>query len=233
MKYIATWLMLTITCSLAAAADSKAEDDWKLRKDKLGIQVYTRKVEGSKYAEVRSTTVLQNVRLASMVALLEDAEACPDWADKCAESYVYERISETESYIYTHNAMPFPIKDRDVLAHVQWSQDTDNYEVVMKSEATTGILDKVRRRLRLTEAKASWRFKPLASGGVRITSDAHINPGSSMPGWITNMLLVDTPYVTMKSFIAEVVKPKYQSATVDFIEEPPPAETQQENDLGS
>ncbi len=224
MKYTATLLMFCLTFSSAGLAVAAAEEGWKLRRDRDGIQVYTRKVEGSRYAAVRSTTVLQDVRLASLVALIEDAEACPDWADKCAESYVYERLSDTESYIYTHNAMPFPIKDRDVLAHVRWSQDLSSYEVVMNSEATTGIMEKVKRRLRLTQAKASWRFKPLASGGVEVTSDAHINPGSRMPAWITNMLLVDTPYATMKSFAAEVVKPKYQNASVDFIKEPPAAQ---------
>lgn len=197
-----------------------AEEEWDLRRDRDSIQVYSRAVEGSAYAEVKTTTTLENVSLASLVALIEDAEACPTWADKCAESYVFERISETESYVYTHNDMPFPVKDRDVLAHVQWSQDSGSLMVTMISVAVSGMLDEIRGRLRLTQANASWTFLPLASGSVEVSNTAHINPGSNLPGWVTNMLLVDTPFETMKAFVAEVAKSKYQTATVGFIREP-------------
>jgi len=198
-----------------------ADGGWILRKDSDNIQVYTKQVEGSSYDAVKAITILFNVRLDSLVALIQDVEACADWADKCAQSYVYERLSDTEAYVYTHNSLPFPIKDRDVLAHVTWSQDPLSYEINMHSEATMGIMAEVKGWLRLTQANASWRFRPLASGGVEVRSEAHLNPGSSLPGWVTNMLLVDTPYQTMKSFAAEVAMPKYRNALVNFIKEPP------------
>ncbi len=199
---------------------TSADSEWKLRKDKDNIQVYTKKVEGSSHDVVMAVTVLEGVSLNSLVALIEDVAACKDWADRCAESYVHKRLSETEAYVYTHNAMPFPVKDRDVLAHVTWTQDPVTFEVVMSSQATTGLMDEVKGRLRLVKAMAKWRFKPLASGAIEVSNEAHIDPGSSLPGWITNLLLVDTPYQTMKSFAAEVAKPKYRNATIAFIEEP-------------
>lgn len=211
-------LVVALVCSYCATAN--ADSSWVLRKDKDNIQVYTRSVEGSSHDAVRAVTVLNNVRLSSLVALIEDVAACEDWADRCAESYVYKRVSATEAFVYTHNDMPFPVTDRDVLAHVTWSQNPDSYEVVMNSKATRGMLEEVKGRLRLTKANATWRFKPLASGGVEVSNEAHIDPGSSLPGWITNLLLVDTPYETMKSFVAELAKPKYQEAAVNFISEP-------------
>lgn len=215
---LATFLL---SCSFMQVVQvSAAEGEWDLRRDRDSIQVFSRKVEGSAYAEVRTTTVLEDVTLASLVSLIEDAEACPAWADKCAESYVFERVSETEAYVYTHNDMPFPVKDRDVLAHVRWSQDSSSLQVTMISVATTDLLPEVRGRLRLTQANASWTFLPLASGSVEVSNTAHINPGSNIPGWVTNMLLVDTPFETMKAFVAEVATPKYQNAAVGFIREP-------------
>ena len=97
-----------------------AEDQgWKLQRDKGGIQVHTRSVEGSPFDAVRTTTRMTDVRLSSLVALIEDAPACAEWADSCAESYLVERLSDTESLVYTHNDMPFPVKDRDVLAQLK------------------------------------------------------------------------------------------------------------------
>lgn len=214
---------MAVACAALAVSFSSAQDvieNWELKRDRDGIQVYTRQVEGSKYDAVKTVTVMDNVKLASLVALISDAEACADWADRCAEAYVSEKISDAEFYTYTHNDMPFPVKDRDVVAHVKWSQDADSLEVLMDSVAVLGRIEEIRGRLRLTEASAHWRFKPLADGSVEISNDAHINPGSSLPGWVTNMLLVDTPFVTMEAFIKEVRKPKYRDATVSFITEP-------------
>ena len=196
-----------------------AESEWEQKRDRDGIQVFTRNVDGSPYDAVRSTTIVDNVRLSALVALIEDAETCPNWADRCAESYVVERVSDAESYVYTHNDMPFPVKDRDVIAHVVWTQDADSLAVEMNSEAVAGKMEEVSGRLRLQNANAKWRFEPLENGQVRIISEAHIDPGSSLPGWVTNMLLVDTPYETMKSLVAEVSNPKYQNAELSFVQE--------------
>ena len=220
MKFKLGILLLLFSYWVAGFAAEQAE--WELQRDRDGIQVYTRAVEGSPYDAVRSTTVVQNVRLSALVAVIEDFEACPDWADRCAESYLVERISNNQALVYTHNDMPFPVKDRDVLARIVWHQDPDSFEVLMDSVATSDLMDEVRGRLRLTEAVATWRFTPVTSGTVEITSEAHIDPGSSLPGWVTNMLLVDTPFVTMKELVAEVVKPKYRDAQISFIMEPTP-----------
>ena len=220
MKLRLRFFVLLLLGSTSFGLLSAEDEAWKLRRDREGIQVYTRSVAGSPFDAVRATAVVETVRLTSLVALIQDAEACPEWADRCAESYLIEQLSENESLIYTHSDMPFPVKDRDVVAHVSWSQDPVTFEVMMNSVAITGRIDEVRGRLRLTDARAIWRFTPLPSGEVAIFSEAHINPGSSLPGWVTNMLLVDTPFETMKSFVAEAVKPKYADAQLSFIQEP-------------
>lgn len=213
-------LSLLLVVSAVISASSHAQQDWELRRDRDGIKVYTSKVSGSPYAAVKTVAVMEDVQLSSLVALLEDPEACPDWADKCAESFVYQRLSATESYVYTHNDMPFPVKDRDHLAHVRWSQDPDTLTVMMQSSAVTGLVEEQPGRLRLKAVEVSWTFSPKSSGAVEISNQAHIDPGSALPGWLTNMLLIDTPFQTMQSFMDEVRRPKYRDASVQFIVEP-------------
>jgi hypothetical protein len=209
-------LSLTV---LASGISYGQNSDWDLERDRDGIQVSTRSVAGSPYKEVRSVSLIEGVSLTSLVALIEDAQACPQWADKCAESYLVERLSETESLVYTHNDMPFPVTDRDVVARVTWSQDLESLQVTMRSTAVNGGVKEKRGRLRLKQANATWQFSPQPNGSIKILNQAHINPGSNIPGWVTNMLLVDTPFETMKSYIAEVVKPKYQAAQISFIQD--------------
>ena len=211
-------MFVAICCAYGAVAGEAMV--WTLRRDREGIQVYTRSVEGSPYDAVRAVTVLENVRLAAMVALIEDAAACPEWADRCAESYVYKRLADNESLIYTLNDMPFPVKDRDVLARVIWNQDPATRLVTIMSQATDGEMAEIEGRLRLTEANSQWYFRPLPSGAVEVSNEAHINPGSALPGWVTNMLLVDTPFETLRAFSEAVQQDKYQQAIIPGIVEP-------------
>jgi hypothetical protein len=60
----------------------------------------------------------------------------------------------------------------------------------------------------------------LSDGRVEISNQAHVDPASPLPGWVTNMLLVDTPFVTMQGFVAEIKKPEYRDASLSFIMEP-------------
>ena len=106
-----------------------------------------------------------------------------------------------------------------VVVWVRWAQNPESLQVTMQSSAMSEGVEKKRGRLRLTQANASWRFTPQLDGSIEISNRAHINPGSNIPGWFTNLLLVDTPFETMKSYLAEVVKPKYQAAHIGFIKE--------------
>ena len=213
-----TNLSLIVAFAASAMSHAAAEQAWELRRDRHGIQVHTRLVSGSPCDAVRTTTKLDSVRLSALVALIEDGEACPDWADRCADSYLLERLSDTESRVYTHNHMPFPVKDRDVLAHVTWTQDAQTLAVAMNSVATVDGMDEVSGRLRLKKVMASWHFIPLADGAVSISNEAHIDPGSVLPGWLRNMLLVEAPFETMKAFVAEVKNLKYQDAQLSFVQ---------------
>jgi hypothetical protein len=210
-------LLALLLLGSTAVAQTSA---WELKRDLEGIKVFTRSVDGSPFKEVRSESTITGVTLNSLVALIEDAQACPNWADKCAQSYLVERTSATQSLVYTHNDMPFPVSDRDVVAKVIWQQDPQSLNVKMTSTAVSGGVEPQRGRLRLTNANAMWQFSPNPNGSISVVIQAHIDPGSSIPGWVTNMLLVDTPFETMKSYLAEVLKPKYQAANIAFVTEP-------------
>ncbi|MEQ8954627.1 MAG: START domain-containing protein [Gammaproteobacteria bacterium] len=218
---VAPGILACICFSLAsyAAADEPGEP-WELRLDRDGVQVYTSAVAGSPYDAVLSRTLVSELRLSALAAVILDAEACPRWADRCAESSVHELISDSEALVYTLNDLPFPVRDRDVLAHVKWTQDADSLAVTMHSEATTELLPENRGVTRLVDAQTTWDFTPLPNGDVEVINWAHIDPGSNLPAWITNMLLIDTPFETMKALVAEARTAPYVEAEVSFIREP-------------
>jgi hypothetical protein len=170
--------------------------DWQLKRDRRGIKVYTAPVKGSKYRAIQSS-VLINATLHSIIALIKDSASCSKWADMCKHSEVYQTVSDSENYIYTYNNLPFPIKDRDVLAHIQWTIDPQNAVLSMLSSATTGLKETNPKAVRLTQATAKWQFTIQADGSVLVENFAHIDPNGPIPAWISNRLMINSPYKTL------------------------------------
>ena len=193
-----------------------AEAEWELKKDDDGIQVLTRAVDGSRFKAVRATMTV-TTDLSALVALVRDTDACAEWAHLCKSAAEHEVVSETELYVYTHNDLPWPVSDRDALAHVIWAKDPATGAVTMTARAV-GESDLGKRRgiVRLTDALTSWTFRPV-EGGIRVISDAHVDPGGPLPAWITNLLLVDAPFQTMTRMRALADSGRYDDASFAFL----------------
>lgn len=91
----------------SSAQEIGIDYDWQLKRDRQGIQVYLSKVAGSKFRAIRSVMEVES-RTNSLVALVMDLPNCHDWAAMCKEARTHERLSATESYVYTRNDIPFP-----------------------------------------------------------------------------------------------------------------------------
>jgi hypothetical protein len=190
--------------------------DWELKSDKDGISVYTSTVPDSKFRAVRATMLIQG-KASSLVALVMDNDACPRWADLCKESKTIETVSDTESYVYVYNDLPFPVKDRDVLTRVIWDHDLATGKVSMTSTATQDRHPKIEKAVRIKQAVSQWHFTPQDDGSVRVDNFAHIDPNGATPAWITNMLLVSSPYKTMKNMRELIESGQYADSKVAFL----------------
>jgi len=124
-----------------------------------------------------------------------------------------------ENYVHTITDLPWPVKDRDLVSHVIWQQDPETLVVTMQGNATVGKLEESEGIVRLTEAQVNWELTALENGSVNVVLEAHINPASLLPGWITNMLLVDSPYNSMEGLRKRVKLKLYQEVELAYIHE--------------
>ena len=187
----------------AQAQVAGVEYNWEEQRDRKGIKIFTSAVEQSPFRAVRGEMQVTG-SIAALVALVEDLPNCEAWADLCKSSRSVEKMPDlpNEQYVHIYNDIPFPVKDRDVVAHLVWEKDSDTGRVSMhstalsaeKSEKFVAITSKA---IRITNAFSQWHFTPLESGRILVESFAHIDPNGATPAWITNMLLVDSPYKTM------------------------------------
>ena len=204
----------TVTANNDANTSTITDNQWTLKKQKNGITSYTRPVALSKYKAVKGETILP-VSTARLFAAINDAPACPEWADTCKASYIHQKISQHEFFIYTLNDLPWPVKDRDVLAHVKWHQDGEG-AVVMQSKAVSNRVAKKKGIVRIEMATAQWRFMPLDSGSTAASFEIHMDPNGSIPSWLLNRLILNSPFTTFNNLAKQAAKEKYDNAELPF-----------------
>lgn len=211
------FLLISLMLSNMSFAQLTGVDyQWELKKQEDGIRVYTSKVPGSKFKAVKADMTIKG-KVSSLVALVSDNDACPKWADLCKESKLMEQVSPTEKYIYVYNDIPFPVKDRDVLAHVVWQHDEATGKVSMTSQATQGRHPEIKKAVRIQNAVSQWHFTPQSDGQVLVSNFGHIDPNGPTPAWVTNIMLVSSPLKTMKNMRTIIESGEYADAKIEFL----------------
>jgi len=169
--------------------------EWELAKEKEGVQVFTKKVEGSPFKAYRAVMTM-NTTVAALDTLMRDQQAMTTWFDRCLKCEQLKQVSDNEFYIYFVNDGPWPVQDRDNISHATFDYKPDG-ALWIRLIGVADYLPKKKNLVRLPEITAHWEFQPLSDGKVKIVQQAHIDLGGSVPGWVANLAVVDSPYNTM------------------------------------
>lgn len=174
---------------------SFAQSDWSLAKDADGIKVYVRHVVGSPLREFRGEVQLKATPEA-VVKVLRDANAFRKWMPDVAASELL-KASDTEQFHYLDNKAPWPVSNRDGVYHFVYSTSGDG-TVTIRVEAVPDYVPLREGKVRIPQANGQWKLVPNADG-VNVTYQMHASPGGSIPGWLADQAVVDTPYGTLKA----------------------------------
>jgi hypothetical protein len=201
--------------TLFTNAEEPERSDWILRKDKVGIQVYSRKIEGFAYREFRGIVELEST-LAASLALFNDADACVDWLYRCESASVLQRTGISQRHVYQVSDLPFPAATRDVIVKVELQEyKANSIRVVLQSapdfiEATSFV--------RIRDFYGTYLLQQLDEHHLRLTWTQYIDPEGRLPAFMVNALLTDVPFNSLRKFSEIVKKEKYRHARFVFDE---------------
>ena len=187
-----------------------------------GIQVYL-PTTAVGFTEFKGVTRVKS-RLSAFIALMRDVDRMPQWVYRTKKAAVLERLSNTEVYAYTVNAMDWPLQDRDAVVHSTLSQEAGTLVVTIKGSAEPDFWPRDEKYVRMRVVESYWRFTPLESGLVEVEFQGYGDPGGNLSSgllkWIAQRAIWEAPDRTllgMREVMTDVV---YQSSSFDFIAEP-------------
>ena len=218
-------LFASIAALALLAASPAPGQDWTLvREDSRRDIVIHERARPDGYLEFRGVTHVQS-RLSAFMAAFEDFEAMPDWLYRTREITPIERVSDTESYWYSINSMPFPLRDRDIVLHTRLEQDPETHVLTVLAVGDPDYRPEEEGYIRMPVIESSWTFIPLSDGRVRIEFSGFADPGgglsSGLLGRFQEMFIGQAPYRSLRGLRDVIGDPKYQSAEYSFVEEPP------------
>lgn len=208
-------LLLSSFFSFGVQAETSA---WELEEEEknINLQIFTREVAGSNLKEFKGE-MLVKTKLSTIAALLLDGQSAPKWMHQCEKFEVVEQIDALTAVVYFVNGAPWPVSDRDAVVMSVMSQDPETLVLKAEISVVDDLLPEDDDYVRIPHMKGFWLFEPLAEGQVKITYQVHANPGGSLPDWLANSVVVDTPYHTMSNMAEMLKKEKYQQAEVPMI----------------
>lgn len=213
MRLLLLCLLFQIVCF-----SQENKEEWRLKKNHKGIEVYSRKTVNSEFRELKSIMYLKT-SLNSVVALVNDRASYPEWVYKCGEAKTLRKVSESELIHYQTVIAPWPADDRDFVVNVKLSQDEKTKIVTMVSTCNADYTPPVDKHIRIRVFSASWTFIPLKDGTIQLIYQLLVHPGGLVPAWIVNMAAIDGPFETMLHMKDWILKEKYQKAKNPLIKE--------------
>ena len=172
------------------------ETDWKLQKDAKGIKVYTRKVPGETLKAFRAVTLV-DASADQVLGEITDVEQGAEWMDRCAESHLVQQEGPDVYLAYTLIDVPWPLDDRDLVTRVQIRREKDRIICTMSN--VPDAVPVKRNVIRMPRYEGQWVLIPQDNGQTQVISEGISSPGGTIPDWLANSEVVESPYNTLSN----------------------------------
>ena len=186
-------LMLFLLIQLVFLHKNYAQQ-WELKKDKNGIKIYIRQLENLEVKEYKAVTLVKTTADRAL-KLITDGDNLWKWNYKTSESKIIKTISENEFVFWIKNDLPWPIKNRDLVARVKASYQQDGIITIAISPEDTYTIPEDENAVRIKKFSGRWLVVPQGEY-VEITQQLYGDPGGNLPSWIVNAMLTTAPYRT-------------------------------------
>jgi hypothetical protein len=195
---------LTVILSLSVSYSLVAQS-WDFVKEKEGIKMYTRKDAGKSLKSYKGVTDIK-APADKVFALIEDVYHT-DWWDKNLTQIkvlLYEKNKRAQYYLVYD--LPWPVTDRDLCVDVTVTVDPVTGVGKITANPLPGLLPECSDLIRIKEYHQTWTVRPVGKDLTHVELEGYVDPAGSIPDWLSNMIIVDSPFKVICGVRERVVK---------------------------
>ena len=109
--------------TLANFTIAYSQTNWKLSKNKDGIQVYQRDSKNSDFKNIKVECTLPG-NFDKLIAIINNVNNYKSWVYNNKTASLLKRINAYEFYYYTEAYLPWPLDNRDAVMHTRITKDS-------------------------------------------------------------------------------------------------------------
>lgn len=192
------YLKLLAVAALLFSTLSSPAQDWSFIKEKDGIQLYTSKGEGDILKTFKGVVDIHST-VDIVAGLISDVSNNDWWDENISEVRVLKKEDPKHFQYYLVYDLGWPLSDRDLVVDARVTTDPVTNKYVIYSCSLKGGVPEKKDLIRIREYWQRWTVHPVGKGIVRVMLEGSANPGGSIPAWIVNSIITDTPYKILRS----------------------------------
>jgi hypothetical protein len=184
-------LSLVLSCSTVAQT-------WVFSKEKDGIMMYTKKNPGKSLKSYKGITDIM-APADKVFSFIEDIHNTLV-ADKNLSQIkvmLYEKNKRAQYYLVYD--LSWPLTDRDLCVEVKVTIDTVTGVNRITTIPLAGVIPERAGMIRINDYHQVWTIRPAGKEMTHVDLEGYADPGGSIPDWISNMVIVDTPYKVLSA----------------------------------
>lgn len=198
-------MILSIIFTLLSFSHA-VDSGWILKKDKSGIEVYTRTVQGSSFNEFRGITVIRNTTLYEVLDVILDVKNYGDLFPDCLNPKILKQEGKWHDIHYIQTEGPFPVKDRDSIFEQKTVVDKEGKHAVVSLIPLPDYVAENKDMVRIRKGSGFWELEEGPDGDVSVIYQFHGDPGGEIPSWLANAFVVSHPFKVLTNLTNRVKK---------------------------
>lgn len=170
---------------------ANAQGAWKIAKEKNGVKIETRFIDGWSIKEYRATVYIKTT-LDEAVEAYRDPVKRKSFMARSIEVSNLKENSKTDIITYNLGNAPWPVADRDNITHSIFIKKGNQVKVTMTS--LPNYIPEKDGIVRVPRTKGHWLFIDQGNGIVKVVQQSVADLGGSVPDWLVNSTIVEGPY---------------------------------------
>jgi len=183
------------------------DSNWQLKKNAKDIQVYQKKQDGFKLKHHKAVTLIPGTA-GVILAVLQDAEACPEWVFKCKSSQMLGATNMRTRIHYTNINAPLLFKDRDMYLRSNSAYYSQTKTVVIELDAVPDYDGEHKNRVRIRQVNMIWTLKAVDNKLTEVTYEVYLDPLIPVNA-LVNKFIFNSVFHTMHGLTKMVKQQKY------------------------
>jgi hypothetical protein len=153
--------------------------------------------------------------VGTVLAVLEDVDQACAWTAHCAEMRKVRTHSAQVIDVYARMDAPWPVRDRDVVTRVRVEPLSESLIVANIERFEDPEVPPLQGVVRMPAMRAAYQLRVLSANEVEVTYDVQVDPGGTLPGWLTALVSRDLARETLTHLADRVVWAKGQGIYAD------------------